>query len=65
MADNSQTTDPMSAVNDPENAESPRDDAMRGVPPAEDSYPDLVRDPGKGNVPAGTPLARGSQASDF
>jgi hypothetical protein len=58
-----QTTDPLAPENDYE------DDFEWGPMviqvSAEDSIGDLARDPGKGNVPSGTPLARGSQASDF
>lgn len=61
----SQTTDPLAPENDDDTSPMAWDDGDVGVPPAQETYPDLVRDPGMGNVPSGTPLARGSQASDF
>lgn len=55
-----QTTDPLAGSNrEPNPTEWPNGQ------PAEDALPPVVRDPGKGNVPAGTPLWRGSQSSDF
>ena len=64
MADNSQTTDPMAAMNEDDSRPSLQDNIVCGVPDAEDTLPDTVRDPGKGNT-GGAPLWQGSQASDF
>lgn len=61
MADNSQTTDPLAAENQPVDYD-PEGEA--GVPDADETFPDLVRDPGKGNN-GDAPLWLGSQASDF
>lgn len=60
----SQTTDPLAPENDPASSPTAWDEDDVGVPPAQCTYPDLVRDPGKGNN-GGAPLTRGSQASDF
>lgn len=61
MSDNRQTTDPLAPENQPVDYD-PQGEA--GVPAADETLPDTVRDPGKGDT-GGAPLWRGSQASDF
>jgi hypothetical protein len=61
MADNSQTTDPLAPEND---VEGPQVGDVPVPWDAEETLPDTVRDPGKGNT-GGAPTWQGSQASDF